>query len=169
MIRLLGAVLVASGAAWLGLRAAAELGRRVRRLECLSAGLELLERELWERGSPLPQVFEELSRRTEEPARTLFARGAEACGKLEWEPFASAWRRLVTELEGISPQGRAILLPLGEVLGRYEARGQQEAIARARGLLEQERERAEGERRRMGRVYQALGLTGGGFLVILLL
>ena len=31
------------------------------------------------------------------------------------------------------------------------------------------RRRAEEEKARMGRVYQALGLTGGGFLVILLL
>ena len=37
MIRLLGAALVAAASAWLGLSAAAELGRRVRRLEALSA------------------------------------------------------------------------------------------------------------------------------------
>ena len=122
MMRLMGAVLVAFGAAWLGLTAAAELGRKVRRLEQLSIGLELLERELWERGSPLPQVLEELSLRTGEPASTLFAQCAAACGRLDWEPFPDAWRRLVTELEGLAPEGRAALLPLGEVLGRYEAR-----------------------------------------------
>ena len=95
MMRLMGAVLVAFGAAWLGLTAAEELGRKVRRLEQLSIGLELLERELWERGSPLPQVMEALSSRTAEPARTLFARCARACTQLELEPFSDAWRRLV--------------------------------------------------------------------------
>ena len=35
MMRLMGAVLVAFGAAWLGLTAAEELGRKVRRLEQL--------------------------------------------------------------------------------------------------------------------------------------
>ena len=169
MMRLMGAVLVAFGAAWLGLTAAAELGRKVRRLEQLSIGLELLERGLWERGSPLPQVLEELSLRTGEPASTLFAQCAAACGRLDWEPFPAAWRRLVTELEGLAPEGRAALLPLGEVLGRYEAQGQREAIAQARSALDRERERAEGEKLRMGRVYQALGLSGGAFLVILLL
>ena len=74
-----------------------------------------------------------------------------------------------TELEGLAPEGRAALLPLGEVLGRYEAQGQREAIAQARAALDRERERAEGEKLRMGRVYQALGLSGGAFLVILLL
>ena len=47
--------------------------------------------------------------------------------------------------------------------------GQREAIAQARAALDRERERAEGEKLRMGRVYQALGLSGGAFLVILLL
>ena len=143
MMRLMGAVLVAFGAAWLGLTTAAELGRKVRRLEQLSIGLELLERELWERGSPLPQVLEELSLRTGEPASTLFAQCSAACGRLDREPFPDAWRRLVTELEGLTPEARA--------------------------ALDRERERAEGEKLRMGRVYQALGLSGGAFLVILLL
>ena len=55
------------------------------------------------------------------------------------------------------------------MLGRYEAQGQREAIAQARAALDRERARAEGEKLRMGRVYQALGLSGGAFLVILLL
>ena len=42
MIRLVGAVLVAFGSACLGLGAAADLGRRVRRLEAVSPRLELL-------------------------------------------------------------------------------------------------------------------------------
>ena len=169
MIRLIGAVLIAFSAAWLGLSAAGELGRRVRGLANLAVGLELLERELWERGSPLPEVLTQLSQRTEEPASALFARSAAACSQLEEEPFSKAWRRLVEGLEGMTPPGRAALLPLGEVLGRYEAQGQREAIAQARAALERERARAEEEKLRMGRVYQALGLSGGGFLVILLL
>lgn len=169
MIRLMGAALIAGAAAWLGLSAAAELGGRVHRLEALSAALELLERELWERGAPLPEVFQDLSRRVGEPAAFLFARSARACRSLDREPFQAAWRRLVEELEGLPPEGRAALLPLGEVLGRYEAQGQREAIQRSRSALDRVRLHAEEERGRMGRVYQALGLTGGGFLVILLL
>ena len=169
MIRLLGAVLVAAASAWLGLSGAAGLGRRVRRLEALSAALELLERELWERGAPLPEVFQALARRTGEPAAALFAHSARACLALDREPFPAAWRRLVDGLEGVPREGRAALLPLGEVLGRYEAQGQREAIAQSRSALERARRRAEEEKARMGRVYQALGLTGGGFLVILLL
>ena len=169
MIRLVGAVLVAFGSACLGLGAAADLGRRVRRLEAVSAGLELLERELWERGSPLPELLDQLAQRTSDPACTLFAQCAQACGRLEQAPFSESWRHLVDSLDGLPEGGRRALLPLGEVLGRYEAQGQREAIAQVRAALERERTRAEEEKLRMGRVYQALGLSGGAFLVILLL
>ena len=164
MIRLIGALLVAFGAAWLGLSAAAELRKRVERLKALSEGLELLGRELWERGSPLPDVFARLSEHTGEPARTLFAQCAQACQTLEREPLSPAWQRFVQELDGA-----AALLPLGEVLGRYEVQGQREAIEQVCAALEEERRQAEKERSRMERVYQAIGLSGGGFLVILLL
>ena len=55
------------------------------------------------------------------------------------------------------------------MLGRYEADSQRQALEHARQALEREELRAEEERRRLGRVYQALGLSGGAFLVILLL
>ena len=38
MIRMLGAVLIAFGAAWIGLSAAAELGKKVRRLDTCPPG-----------------------------------------------------------------------------------------------------------------------------------
>ena len=73
------------------------------------------------------------------------------------------------ELELLSLDSRAALLLLGEVLGRYEADSQRQALEHARQALEREEQRAQEERRRLGRVYQALGLSGGAFLVILLL
>ena len=113
--------------------------------------------------------MEDLSGRTREPASALFSQCARACRELDRAPFGDSWRRLTTELPELSPEGRAALLPLGEVLGRYEADGQREALKRAEEALERERERAEKERDRMGRVYQTLSLAGGAFLVILLL
>ena len=152
MIRMLGAVCLAAGPVWLGMSAAAELAHRERALGALCAGLELMERELALRLTPLPQLMEELAHRTEEPARRLF----------------SAWRRLTDQLP-VSPEAKRALYPLGEVLGRYDGRGQQAAIAGARRELEGLRARAGEERLRLGKVYGALGVTAGAFLVILLL
>ena len=132
--------------------------------------LEILTRIVNNEGSLEDlDLLEDLSSRTREPASGLFSRCARACRELDRTPFGDSWRRLTAELAELSPEGRAALLPLGEVLGRYEADGQRAALKRAEEALERERERAEKERDRMGRVYQTLSLAGGAFLVILLL
>ena len=110
----------------------------------------------------------ELAHRTEEPARRLFSACRRALDGLERETFAHAWRRLTDQLP-VSPEAKRALYPLGEVLGRYDGRGQQAAIAGARRELEGLRARAGEERLRLGKVYGALGVTAGAFLVILLL
>ena len=58
--------MVAFGALWAGWRAVEELRGRVRAAEAVIDGLELLERELWERGTALPELLEDLSSRTRE-------------------------------------------------------------------------------------------------------
>ena len=70
------------------------------------------------------------------------------------------------ELEG---EARQILESLGGILGRYDGEGQAQALSLARAQLEQCLEAATAERARMGKVYGALGLAAGAFLVIVLL
>lgn len=169
MWKLMGAVLVAAGSGWLGLSAASGLTSRLRAVQSIMAGLELLERELWERGAALPELMADLARRCSQPAADFFQQCAQACTRLDQVPFGESWRQAVEELELLTPEGRAALLPLGEVLGRYEADSQRRALEHARQALEREELRAQEKRRRLGRVYQVLGLSGGAFLVILLL
>ena len=73
------------------------------------------------------------------------------------------------ECGGLSPEGQAVLLPLGDTLGRYGEDRQREALSAACRRLEELAGRLEADSRCQGRVYQALGLSGGAFLVILLL
>lgn len=116
MIRMLGAVCLAAGPVWLGMSAAAELAHRERALGALCAGLELMERELALRLTPLPQLMEELAHRTEEPARRLFSACRRALDGLERETFAHAWRRLTDQLP-VSPEAKRALYPWGRCWG----------------------------------------------------
>ena len=68
-------------------------------------------------------------------------------------------------MEGIDK----VLAPLGELLGRYDGPAQRDGVAAVRARLEELADRAQADCRRQGRVYRALGLSGGAFLVILLL
>ena len=164
-----GALLALLGCAWLGFEGARSLEKRVQALGEMIAGLELLRRELWERGTPLPELMEDLAGRCAGPARALFAGCARACAGLDEVPFWRSWETLVAQQILLGPGGREALRPLGQVLGRYEADSQRQAVEQAAQLLEGELERAREESRRLGRVYRCLGAAGGGFLVILLL
>ena len=169
MIRLMGAVLVAAGGAILGFQAAAVLRRRGRTVRRMEEGLALLERELELNAPPLSRLLERGAAHSQGPARALFQGCTQGLDNLDREDFSSLWRRLVRERAELTPEGQAILLPLGNTLGRYEGERQRETLSAARRRLGELAARLETDSRRQGRVYQVLGLSGGAFLVILLL
>ena len=169
MVHLLGAVLVAAGGALLGCQAAAGLRKRGRAVRQMEEGLALLERELELSAPPLSRLLERGAAHSQGPARGLFQGCAQGLDRLDREDFSSLWRRMVRERTELTPEGQAVLLPLGDTLGRYDGERQREALAAARRRLGELAGRLEADSRRQGRVYQALGLSGGAFLVILLL
>ena len=147
MIQVLGAALIAAGGAFLGFQAAANLQRRVRSLRRMGAGLAVLERELELTAPPLPRLLERGAACGEGPARALF----EGC------------------LHGLDNLDREGFPALGDILGRCEAERQREALSAVRRQLAEMSASMEMDSRRKGKVYQALGLSGGAFLIILLL
>jgi len=169
MIRLVGAALIAVGGGWLGLQAAGGLRRRVCALRQMEAGLAFLEQELELSAPPLPRLMARGAGHSQGPAEVLFRSCAQGLERLDRESFSDLWRGLVGELEDLGVEGQAVLLPLGDTLGRCDIQRQREALSAARRRLEELAGRQEADCRRQGRVYQALGLSGGAFLVILLL
>lgn len=171
MLRLVGALLLTAGAAGLGLCAAGQLGDRVRSLRSLVGGLEILKRELSFRRTAMPELMERTARQAGEPARYLFARCRDHLEELGERSFGQIWVRAV-EAEPellLTREERAVLAELGQVLGRYDADGQIAALERAEEGLKVCLARAEEDRRRLGRVYTALGMGSGAMLAILLL
>lgn len=169
MVRLIGAVLVAVGGTALGFQAAARLRSRVRALAEMSEGLALLERELELNAPPLSRLLAQGAARSQGPARALFQGSLRGLDNLDRERFPDLWQRLVGERDELPEEGQALLVPLGDTLGRYDGERQREVLAAVRRRLEELAARLEADSRRQGRVYQALGLSGGAFLVILLL
>ena len=170
MIRLLGAVLLTCGGAAIGFSAAAALTRRARGLRAVLGALELLERELSFRLTPLPDLLARLAQLAAPPASGFFAACREGLDQLGEQSMAQIWAAaLARRPMDLAPEDKNILLELGGVLGRYDGPGQREALGEIRARLLCQAERAEEESRRMGRVYGALGLSAGSFLVIVLL
>lgn len=169
MVRLMGAVLVAAGAAWLGFGAAAGIGERVRALSDMAGGLAVVEQELELSGAPLPLLVGQAASRSRGCARELFSDCGSELKELEREDFPTLWGRLVLKHRELGEEGQRLLLPLGDVLGRCGCGEQKQRVACVRQRLEELAAREMERQRREGRVYRALGLSGGAFLVILLL
>ena len=169
MVHVLGAALAAAGAAWLGFRGAAALSAQVRDLRDLEAALALLAQELALDAPPLPALLERLIPRSRGPAVRLFRRCRAALSRLAEEDFPSAWTSAVEELDGLPPEAKDSLLPLGAALGRCGWEDQRRAAEAVRARISELAARAGEDSRRRGRVCRALGLSGGAFLVILLL
>lgn len=170
MLKLLGAVLLTAGAAVIGFSASAQLGRRVTALRAMIAALELAERELAFRLTPMPELLSELSRRAQPPVNGFFSHCLADLDQLGEQSLGELWdAALVLCPMDLAAEDRTALSELGQVLGRYDGDGQREAIALTRAVLEHNLSAAEADRDGRGRLYGALGLTAGGFFVILLL
>ena len=168
MVRLLGALLVAGACSWLGFSRAAQLRRNVTTLDEMESGFTLLLQRL-ELGLSLPRLLAELAERTDGPARELFGFCAHALNQTDREAFSCLWRRGVENLQTMGCAEKNALLPLGETLGQCDLEEQKRGIRAVLERLEDFRLRAEETARRQGQVYRMLGLSGGAFLVILLL
>lgn len=170
MIRAAGACLLMVGCGALGLGAVGRLDGRVRDLRELSAGLDILQRELGWRLSPLPGALETAAAGVHGRAARFFAFCAQGAGALDGAPFRSLWQEGLDRCPLVlDREDRALVEQLGPVLGRYDGDSQRQALEGVVAGLARRREQAEEERRRLGRVYGVLGVTAGLFLTILLI
>lgn len=170
MIRLAGAALLAAGTALLGLCAVRRLDGRVQDLEQLTAGLEVMLRELDYRLAPLPELLERAAAETGGRVSRFFGLCAQGASHLNGRTFQAVWCQAAEAGQLRLEQGdMALLEQLGGVLGRYDGESQRQALAAASVRLEERHGQAVERRGRQGRVYGVLGLTAGAFLMILLI
>lgn len=166
-LRVLGGVMVAVGGAVWGGFAARQQKKRVRALEGFCGALEVMERELSMRLTPTPELLAQVKRHVHQPLQDFFEQCEQAVRL--GQSISGVWEEGLLELELFDEQSIHMLKPLGGIIGRYDALGQQQAIGAVRQELELHchsvKEKSDG----LCRVYRALGATVGAFVVILLL
>lgn len=169
MIKLLGSIFIAGAAAWLGFSASQRLRRRVRALDELAEGLRLFEQELEFSAPELEEISARLGRAGKGAGGLLFTVFGGSLSQLGEKSAAQLWEQAVGQLPELTLESRRLLCALGECLGRFESREQRECVSAVRERLEQLRERDADACREKCRVCHALALSGGAFLVVLLL
>ena len=170
MIRAAGACLLMAGCGALGLGAVGRLDGRVRDLRELSAGLDILQRELGWRLSPLPGALETAAAGVHGRAARFFTFCAQGAETLDGAPFRALWQEGLERCHLVlDREDRALVEQLGPILGRYDGDSQRRALEDAAAGLRALQETAADDRRRLGRVYGVLGVSAGLLLAIFLL
>lgn len=165
MIRLLGVVLIWGGCTLLGMQGARTAQQRIRVLEDIGQALELLGQELSLNRTALPELLERLSKRNTIPGELVFR----TCRQLleEGKNFSEAWE-CALEKGGLNREDQELFCSLSQVLGRYDVRGQEQALSRLRQEVARRCVRKREEVSDLVRVYRVLGITAGGFLTLTL-
>ena len=166
MLKLIGGLMIWLGCAGWGVRAAGELGRYNRLLEDLVCALEQMEQELVLNRTTLPELLGRLGGRREKPSAELFIR----CRKMieQGNSFTYSWGYVLEEF-GLEPEVRLCLEGLDNLLGRYDAEGQGQAVCRVRRELEGHAARAGARKRELTRVYLTAGVSAGVGLLLTLM
>jgi hypothetical protein len=98
--KLLGALLLVSACAALGLERSLELRRRVRNLSALLDALALMRTKICRLLTPLPEMAEDLGREAPEPVRPLFLSLRKELPRLGERPFSELWAGAVEASRG---------------------------------------------------------------------
>lgn len=170
MLKLAGSALLLAGSAFLGAALAGRMKQRERTLTALIQGLAGMEREL---SFCLPPMVDWLLAAAEgapEPAAGFLRDCGEALDRQEGRPLAQLWQEAASRrLQALTREDLVPLMALGAVLGRYGWEDQRKALAETGERLSSALALAQEERRGKGRVYSALSLAAGAFLVIVLI
>lgn len=170
MIRALGGIMLLMGGTLMGRMAAARLSARVKTIGEMRAAVQVARREIAFSLLPVPELLKRMGAESEKPLKEFFVRCGEALSQLERRSLEEIWRVTLEQAElPVRHSEKELFASLGAVLGRYDQSGQEEALEFLQKELEESRIAAEEEQRRLGKVYQVLGVTAGGFLLVLLL
>jgi stage III sporulation protein AB len=165
-IKFMGAIMIISVCVYAGFRSADRLKKRSVYLRNILTALNILETEIEFGGKQLKKAFETLDKSSD--TRGIFRLAAE---KTEALGIKRAWSEAVNEKKTelcLCDDDTEALTALGTRLGMTDTENQIKNISYVRELLTAQQETAEGEYKRLGRLYRSGGVLGGLFLVLIL-
>ena len=169
LFKIIGALLIIGGACTVGISADIRLRRRIECLNAWVSALSIINAEVTCRLSTLPEIMRLLSKRGD-ILSTFFSSCADGLSAYDRETFIYIWTRALrasVSITGLLPQDVEILSQVGMTLGRYDSEQQSSELISAQGRLLLAAGEAVREREKKGKIYKALGLTGGIGIVLI--
>jgi len=166
MIKLIGAALIVFSGGFFGYIKLAEMRSHTRILDAFALSLDVIKNEICERQTALPKIFETLSTKKPEALGDFYAKCSEAINN--GELLHEVWSRQVLLLP-LSENEKSALMPLSDVLGKFDPARQAASLLIARQSLEAHILQSKEKENRSGKNLLGLGISMGAMVAIILM
>ncbi len=164
--RLVGGIMVATGALWWGMCEARKLKTRVEFLKAVSSGLERAAAEIEFGKYEIAYIFQGLNINNDKGLFKICSKNIKSMGiKNAWEKAVE----VVNENGFLKEDDKSVIIQLGNSLGMSDVKGQKNNINMVVSELMKSILRAEDENERLGKVYRGCGALLGVFILIILI
>jgi len=168
MFKIIGAIMICTGSAAIGITAANKLGIRIRILNEWLSIFDLMHAEIKFLLTPVDELMGKCQINSKKEIKRFFDECINAFNFKENLVFIDTWKDTLNSAEylELTYAEKQILVDLGNVLGRYDANEQATRIEHLRKAMEARAKAAESEKMRLGKLYSSLGVACGIALVI---
>ena len=172
MLRMLGAMLVMTAGAMIGLYQSMQLVRRPRQIRQLSLALQRLETEILYGSTPLPDALRSASVPLSYPVSELFLDAAEGMSSIaSGVSAAESWNKAMTEgwkRTSMKEAEREALRQFGSTLGISDSEDQVKHIRLAISHLLIEERNAIDDEKHYGKLWKSLSILGSALIVVIM-
>ena len=165
IMKLIGGILLVLCGGILGYEKLKEIKRQLAVMEGMDDCLARMECEIALCERPLPDIFENLSKRCTKHCRNAFSFMSKSCDEVN---AGEAWGMGIKTL-GLEEESENALMSLGEVLGAMNAERQSAEIEKTRNILRLKRQAEKKRIEEKGKTYPLLGFCFGGIIMILII
>lgn len=170
-MKIVGCVLIITGASGYGISLSMRYGDRLRLLEQLRQMIFLLKGQILYANAPLDEAFEAIGSKMEGPLPALFEEVSKGIREQNSEPFYQIWKKAIADYDketALSKEDRQSLAAMGEHLGFLDRDMQERNLLLYLEQLDLDIDYLRIHKQERSRLYTSLGVMGGMFLAILL-
>lgn len=139
---------------------------RLNELEEIKNGLNIFESKIKFTYDPIPEIFEEISKRLSLNVSNIFITAKE---KMKEISASKAWEDAIDETDcNFSKEDKKVLKTLSKLLGQTDTEGQISQIQITQNFLDTQIKEALEEKKKNEKLYSKLGTTIGLVMVIIL-
>lgn len=153
---------------YIGILLAKKYENRVKELKQIKSSLNMFSTKIQLTYEPIPNIFEELSRKENINCKNVKNIFKNAYEKMTTIPAGQAWIEALDKTNtNLNKEDIEVLKGLSNLLGKVDMQGQINEIEVVENFINMQIEKAEEENKKNKKMYKTLGITAGLALVII--